>query len=168
MNLNSGRDVHSLPLLAIEFPCSPGADAAAVHMLAMCLGRRVFEQRGDVGSRGRGFGPLLPRVSRLFERKHLPKLLRGYAFQAIPDLIKRKVTAHQIPVYLRGATTDFVIIRPGDFLLGDEDGLLVIPVECIDEILSKAEELTQKEARIRAEIAKGLSLADALEKYGHV
>ncbi len=79
-----------------------------------------------------------------------------------------RVTGHQIPVYLRGATTDFVVINPGDFLLGDEDGLLVIPVDCLDQILAKAEELTQKEAQIRMEIAKGLSLADALAKYGHV
>jgi regulator of RNase E activity RraA len=79
-----------------------------------------------------------------------------------------KVTAHQIPVYMRGATTDFVVINPGDFLLGDEDGLLVVPTDCIDDILAKAEELTQKEVQIRSEIAKGLSLADALAKYGHV
>jgi 4-hydroxy-4-methyl-2-oxoglutarate aldolase len=79
-----------------------------------------------------------------------------------------KVTAHQTPVYMRGATSDFVVVNPGDFLLGDEDGILVIPVDCIDEILPKAEELTQKEVLIRAELAKGLSLADALARYGHV
>jgi len=79
-----------------------------------------------------------------------------------------KVTAHQIPVYMSGATTDFVVVNPGDFLLGDEDGLLVVPADCIDGVLSKAEELTQMEVQIRAEIAKGLSLADALAKYGHV
>jgi 4-hydroxy-4-methyl-2-oxoglutarate aldolase len=79
-----------------------------------------------------------------------------------------KVTAHQVPVYVHGATSDFVIVNPGDFLLGDEDGLVVIPVGCMEEVLSKAEELTQKEVQIRAEIARGLSLADALTKYGHV
>jgi 4-hydroxy-4-methyl-2-oxoglutarate aldolase len=79
-----------------------------------------------------------------------------------------RVTAYQVPVYMCGATSDFVIVNPGDFLLGDEDGLVVIPLGCIEEVLSKAEELTQKEVQIRAEIAKGLSLADALAKYGHV
>lgn len=79
-----------------------------------------------------------------------------------------KVTANQIPVYMRGATSDFVTVNPGDFLLGDEDGLVVVPTDCLEEILAKAEELTQKEVLIRAELARGLSLADALAKYGHV
>jgi len=79
-----------------------------------------------------------------------------------------RVTAHQLPVYMDGATSEFVIVNPGDFLLGDEDGLVVIPAGCMEEVLSKAEELTRKELQIRADIAKGLSLADALAKCGHV
>ena len=79
-----------------------------------------------------------------------------------------RVTAHQIPVYMRGATSDFVVVNPGDFLLGDEDGLVVVPIDCLEEVLSKSEELTQKEVRIREELAKGLSLADALAQFGHV
>ena len=78
------------------------------------------------------------------------------------------MTANQVPVYMRGATTEFVTVNPGDFLLGDEDGLVVIPGDCLDEVLIKAEELTQKEVQIRAELAKGLSLAGALAKFGHV
>lgn len=79
-----------------------------------------------------------------------------------------RVTAHQVPVYMRGATTDYVQVNPGDFLLGDDDGLVSIPVDCLEDVLAKAEELTQKEVEIRAELEKGLSLADALAKYGHV
>lgn len=79
-----------------------------------------------------------------------------------------KVTASQIPVYMRGATTDFVAVNPGDFLLADEDGVVVIPIDCLKDVLTKAEELTQKEVQIRAELAKGLSLADALARFGHV
>jgi 4-hydroxy-4-methyl-2-oxoglutarate aldolase len=79
-----------------------------------------------------------------------------------------RVTAHQAPVYMRGATTDFVVVNPGDFLLGDADGVVVVPTDCLEQVLCAAEELTQKEVRIRAELAKGLSLADALVKFGHV
>ena len=79
-----------------------------------------------------------------------------------------RVTANQVPVYMRGATTEFVTVSPGDFLLGDEDGLVAVPSDCLEEVLMKAEELTQKEVRIRAELAKGLSLAGALAKFGHV
>jgi 4-hydroxy-4-methyl-2-oxoglutarate aldolase len=79
-----------------------------------------------------------------------------------------KVNANQIPVYMRGATSEFVTVSPGDFLLGDEDGVVVVPMDCLEEVLAKAEELTQKEVQIRAELAKGLTLAEALAKYGHV
>ena len=79
-----------------------------------------------------------------------------------------KVTGWQTPVKLRGATSKYVSVEPGDFILGDEDGVIVIPARVLDQVLLRAEELTRKEVAIRAEIAKGLSLAEALETFGHV
>lgn len=79
-----------------------------------------------------------------------------------------RVTGHQIPVYLRGATSTYVEVRPGDFILADEDGAIVIPVEIVEKVLEEAERLTRTEVEIRVELSKGLSLAEALEKYGHV
>jgi hypothetical protein len=38
----------------------------------------------------------------------------------------------------------------------------------IEKVLEEAERLTQTERRIRVELSKGLTLAEALEKYGHV
>jgi regulator of RNase E activity RraA len=79
-----------------------------------------------------------------------------------------KVTAWQLPIYLRGATSTRVTVRPGDFVLGDEDGVIVIPQEMAEQVLIEAEKLTLKEAQIRAELRSGLTLAQALEKFGHV
>jgi regulator of RNase E activity RraA len=79
-----------------------------------------------------------------------------------------KVTDCQVPVYLKGATTSRVQVRPGDFILGDEDGAIVIPVEVLQQTLEEAERLTQTEHKIRGELSKGLTLAQALEQYGHV
>jgi len=79
-----------------------------------------------------------------------------------------RVTGHQIPVYMRGATSSHVLVRPGDFILADEDGAIVIPAEVVEETLVRAEELTQLEKKIREELSKGLTLAQALELYGHV
>ena len=53
-------------------------------------------------------------------------------------------------------------------MLGDEDGVLVIPNEVVDTVLVEAERLTDQERSIRAELQQGLSLAEALAKYGHV
>ncbi|GAA4334760.1 hypothetical protein GCM10023144_27330 [Pigmentiphaga soli] len=79
-----------------------------------------------------------------------------------------KVNAWQIPVYLRGATTPLVRVRPGDFILGDDDGVIVIPFEIVERVLDEAEGLTQKEVQIRARLQEGLTLAQALEQFGHV
>ena len=79
-----------------------------------------------------------------------------------------KVTGAQERVYVAGATVSRVAIDPGDFILADDDGAIVIPAAIVDAVLTRAEELTATEVRIRAELAGGLSLAEALEKFGHV
>ncbi|MGE7469416.1 RraA family protein [Bosea sp. NPDC003192] len=79
-----------------------------------------------------------------------------------------KVNASQVPVLMRGATNRYVEIKPGDFILADEDGAIVIPAERLEEVLVEAERLTAVEVKIRQELSRGLSLADALAKYGHV
>jgi regulator of RNase E activity RraA len=79
-----------------------------------------------------------------------------------------KVTGWQTPVSMRGATSKYVTVSPGDFILGDQDGVIVIPSSLILEVLAQAEDLTRMEVRIREELAKGLSLNEALTRYGHV
>lgn len=79
-----------------------------------------------------------------------------------------KVNAFQVPVALRGATTKTVQVHPGDFILGDEDGVIVIPQKIVEKVLAEAEALTEKERQIRIDLQAGLPLADALAKYGHV
>lgn len=86
----------------------------------------------------------------------------------VQSIARWKVNGWQVPVSIRGATSQWVRVRPGDFVLGDEDGVLVIPHEVLDNVLLEAERLTEQERSIRVELQQGLSLADALAKYGHV
>jgi len=79
-----------------------------------------------------------------------------------------KVTAWQVPVELPGATSARVKVRPGDFVLADVDGVIVIPERVAADVLAEAERLTKKEARIRRELDRGASLEDVLRKHGHV
>jgi regulator of RNase E activity RraA len=69
---------------------------------------------------------------------------------------------------MRGATTGQVAVSPGDFILADEDGAVVIPAALAGQVLEEAEKLTRAEVAIRAELSAGLTLAEALRKYGHV
>lgn len=79
-----------------------------------------------------------------------------------------KVNGCQVPVLLRGATSKFVQVNPGDFILADEDGAIVIPAGHVEPVLLQAERLTEKESAIRRELQAGLPLAEALKKFGHV
>ena len=79
-----------------------------------------------------------------------------------------KVTACQVPAYLPGATKQHVIINPGDFVLGDVDGVVVVPSDAVEKALNEAERLTATEVKIRAELDAGATLEQVLAKYGHV
>lgn len=79
-----------------------------------------------------------------------------------------KATGYQEPVYLCGATRERVVVNPCDFVLGDEDGCIVIPAAHACVVLERAERLTQSEVLIRRELAEGMTLEQALAKYGHV
>ena len=79
-----------------------------------------------------------------------------------------KVTAWQVPAYLPGATKQHVIVNPGDFVLGDVDGVIVIPSDEVEKVLNEAERLTATEVQIRAALDAGATLEQVLAKYGHV
>lgn len=79
-----------------------------------------------------------------------------------------KMTAWQQPAYLPGATKRRVIVNPGDFVLADADGAIVVPAEAVEKVLNEAERLTEREKKIRAELDAGATLAEVLAKYGHV
>lgn len=79
-----------------------------------------------------------------------------------------KATAWQVPVDMPGATSKRVRVNPGDFVLADADGVIVVPARAAGRVLEEAERLTAKEIRIRRDLEKGASLEDALRKYGHV
>ncbi|MDI3533982.1 MAG: hypothetical protein PWQ82_347 [Thermosediminibacterales bacterium] len=48
-----------------------------------------------------------------------------------------------------------VVVRPGDIIIGDADGVVVIPPEEAEEILEKTKKIAEKEKRIFEEIENG-------------
>ncbi len=79
-----------------------------------------------------------------------------------------KVTAWQVPVDMPGATARRVSVRPGDFVLADTDGVIVVPARAAAAVLAEAERLTATEIRIRRDLSRGASLEHVLRRYGHV
>jgi regulator of RNase E activity RraA len=58
------------------------------------------------------------------------------------------------------------IVRPGDWILGDADGLVVVPVELAEEAFKRALAKAQGENRVRDELARGRSLREVFAEYG--
>lgn len=79
-----------------------------------------------------------------------------------------KVSDYQVPVSVPGATSRAVTIAPGDFVLADEDGAISIPAAVVEEVLERSEAIGRKEQEIRDQLGQGLTLTEALEKFGHV
>ena len=77
-----------------------------------------------------------------------------------------KVTGCQVPLLMPGATAKRVDVRPGDFILGDADGVIVVPAEHIDAVVDEAERITARETRIREDIRQGAALDTILGRYG--
>jgi 4-hydroxy-4-methyl-2-oxoglutarate aldolase len=71
------------------------------------------------------------------------------------------IVDYDCPVTIGG-----VRVNPGDYVFGDEDGIMIIPRELTLEVLEKAEATCRKENDIREEVAKGGSLAELYVKFG--
>lgn len=79
-----------------------------------------------------------------------------------------RVVAYQVDVAVPGASGAPVTVRPGDFVLADEDGVVVVPGSLVDDVLAEAERLTEHEQEIRRALAEGLPLDECLARYGKV
>jgi regulator of RNase E activity RraA len=78
------------------------------------------------------------------------------------------VTSWQEPISIPGATSTWVSVAPGDFVLADEDGAIVIPDAYVEQVLAEAESLTLTEVKVREALRQGRTLAECLAEFGHV
>ena len=61
-----------------------------------------------------------------------------------------------------------VIVRPGDIIVGDIDGIVCIPRDHAPEILAMAKEIDEREAEQAKLIIASGSLREGLAKYGRI
>lgn len=65
-------------------------------------------------------------------------------------------------------TVGGVRVEPGDYIVGDETGVVCIPSARLDEALAVAEELSAKDARFSDALRAGDSFTAAAAQLGHV
>ena len=59
-----------------------------------------------------------------------------------------------------------VLVRPGDLIFADEDGIVRIPAKLIDKVIPMAAQKVQGENTVREELMKGASVKATFDKYG--
>lgn len=74
---------------------------------------------------------------------------------------RARVMAYDVPV-----TCGEVLVRPGDLVFADFDGVVVIPKAIEDEVLERAREKAGKESASRAELLSGKTLREVYDRYG--
>ena len=79
-----------------------------------------------------------------------------------------RVTSVQTEVKVRGALEEWIAVSPGDLVIGDADGVILVPRDLQQEVTVKVIDWITSESSARAEIANGLPLLAALAKYGHL
>ncbi len=82
-------------------------------------------------------------------------------FHPADSLGRLDVTAHNIPI----SCAD-VLVYPGDLVLADHDGVVVVPNAAAEETLRLAEEKVSGENLVRKALAGGMTTAEAFKKYG--
>ena len=89
----------------------------------------------------------------LFFRGKNPKTSKG----------RCEINECQIPVLIDGVT-----IRPGDYIFGDIDGVVIIPKEILNQVLEAALATIQKEDLVREKLTAGISLQQAYAEIGAI
>ncbi|MEU1309016.1 RraA family protein [Streptomyces cinnamoneus] len=89
-----------------------------------------------------------------------PLFSTGVTMVSGKNRVELAATGREITV---GGTT----VRPGDVIVADDNGALVVPAEHAAEVADRAERVEGTETAIAAAIAEGLRLDEARQRFGY-
>ncbi|TAN31792.1 RraA family protein [bacterium] len=88
-----------------------------------------------------------------------PTFCRG--IHAQDSLGRADVAEINVPIVAGGVSVNF-----GDLLLGDYDGVVVVPASAAAEVIALAEKKALDENRVRPHLEQGMSAAEMFKRYG--
>lgn len=77
-----------------------------------------------------------------------------------------RIQAVNVPIAMPGTLISQVRVAPGDWVIAEADGVIVVPQEIAMEALLKAEDLERREQGMREDLARGMSFEEAYKKWG--
>jgi regulator of RNase E activity RraA len=85
-----------------------------------------------------------------------------FSFYTPSDIVARWIPDR----FAEPITIGDVTVCDGDYLLGDRDGVVVIPRAAAEEAVTRTEQVVQTENKVRAAILGGMDPVEAYLKYG--
>jgi regulator of RNase E activity RraA len=76
---------------------------------------------------------------------------------------RTEVVEINVPIFCGG-----VFVKPGDIIVGDEDGVIVIPKEKVEEVVDLALKIEETEKKIAEELPKSSSILTVIKKYSRL
>ena len=168
------------PVFTIEGQVKPGVDAhetllAWTGLLSTCPAGhiwtsqpndRVVAHMGELSAETLKNKGVLGCVTDGFVRDTNFLLQIGFATWG-RGFTPRDVVGHWLP---KATGVDIcigdVLIQPGDYLVGDRDGMLRVPQALIDEVLDQSEAAMATESKVRSAILAGVDPQQAYLRYG--
>lgn len=134
-----------------------GGDRSVAHFGD--ISGKIARKFGAVGAVLDGF----TRDLALLEQDRFPVFCHGV--QPVDAFGRWQIVSYEEPVALEGLEGP-VLVRPGDFLFGDPDGVLVLPRERAEEACALAEERLTRENTVRRRIAETDDIQGLYDEIG--
>ena len=108
--------------------------------------------------------------------KYAGKAFQYGATQGVQELREAVAARYGVPVERVQITSSSqqgidvctrVLVNPGDVILGDIDGVLVVPREIAYEVLIRAEEIKENEKKIFSWVHEGQTIQEIKDKGGY-
>ena len=91
----------------------------------------------------------------------------GYPLYANGRFMRTGKDRVEVEAYQQPVSLGDVRVCPGDLIVGDGDGLVVVPAPRVQEVLTKALATREVEERILAAALAGMPLTEARRKFGY-
>jgi regulator of RNase E activity RraA len=162
--------VHAVPATVIA-PAEPyKGELAAVDALqpddVMVVSTSEWSYWGELlstAARYRGCRGIvidgLTRDTQAIMEMQFPVFCRG--IHPADSLGRVDVLAHNVPILCGD-----VVVQPGDLILADHDGVVVLPQTIAEAALQAAEEKVRGENLVRQKLAEGMPASEAFQRYG--
>jgi len=85
----------------------------------------------------------------------------SYGNYAQDQAPRGKVIDFRVPIEIKG-----VLVNPGDIVVGDIDGVCIVPKQHEEEVMTRAIEKARGEKMVQKKILEGMSAKEAFDKYG--